>query len=196
MNSSFDGSVQMKSYGIANKVRQSAAADDKPDTFMDKQEMKRQSQGMDVTNPINQQSATNCSVASSIQINQNVDSSQRTLFSEFETIDIALKIIDLVQTLHQKNIVHTNLCPENIFLRNGSTNKMCFLNLYHCSWKIKDILKNTNVLGADLEDNLSVYDIRTRNKHYVSPEQIKIFEELAEIAMQRNGKIEKDSYEI
>lgn len=71
------------------------------------------------------------------------ESSQRTLFSEFETIEIAVKLIDLVAILHQNNIIHTNLAPENIFLREGSLNRMCFLNLYHASWKAKDILKHT-----------------------------------------------------
>lgn len=71
------------------------------------------------------------------------ESSHRTLFSEFETIEIAVKIIDLLSILHLNNIVHTNLAPENIFLRDASINSMCFLHLYHASWKAKDILKNT-----------------------------------------------------
>ena len=66
---------------------------------------------------------------------ENVNSSQRTLFSEFETIDIAIKIIDLLEILHSNNIIHTNLNPENIFLLHGMSTKMCFLTLYHCSWK-------------------------------------------------------------
>jgi serine/threonine protein kinase len=52
--------------------------------------------------------------------NSNIDSSQRTLFSEYEAIDIGLKIIDLLQMLHDKDIIHTNLAPENIFV-NTST---------------------------------------------------------------------------
>jgi serine/threonine protein kinase len=98
--------------------------------------------------------------------------------------------------LHQRNIVHTNLSPEHIFLRKGDINKMCFLNLYHVSWKSKEILKNTGFQGPDYEDNLSLYDIRTRNANYVSSEQIKIFEELMQIAMLKNGKLDPDSYEI
>jgi serine/threonine protein kinase len=57
---------------------------------------------------------------------ENVNSSQRTLFSEFETIDIAIKIIDLLEILHTNNIIHTNLNPENIFLLQGMSTKMCF----------------------------------------------------------------------
>jgi hypothetical protein len=41
--------------------------------------------------------------------------------------------------------------------------------LYHCSWKTQEILSNTN-LGPLCEDNLSIYDARTRNKNYISPE--------------------------
>ena len=73
---------------------------------------------------------------------------------------------------------------------------MCFLNLYHVSWKSKEILKNTGFQGPDYEDNLSLYDIRTRNANYVSSEQIKIFEEMTQIAMMKNGKLDPDSYEI
>jgi len=73
---------------------------------------------------------------------------------------------------------------------------MCFLNLYHVSWKSKDVLKNTGFYGPDYEDNLSLYDIRTRNANYVSSEQIKIFDELTQIAMMKNGKLDPDSYEI
>ena len=100
---------------------------------------------------------------------ENVNSSQRTLFSEYETIDIAIKIIDLLEILHSNNIIHTNLNPENIFLLQGNSSKMCFQTLYHCSWKTQEILRNLN-LGPDCEDNLSIYDIRTRNRNYVSPE--------------------------
>ena len=47
----------------------------------------------------------------------NIDSSQRTLFTEYETIEIAIKIIDLLQMLHSQDIIHTNLSPENIFVK-------------------------------------------------------------------------------
>ena len=42
-----------------------------------------------------------------------------TFFTEYEAIEIAIQIIDLLEILHSKNIVHTNLNPENIFLRDG-----------------------------------------------------------------------------
>ena len=122
-------------------------------------------------------------------------SSQRTLFTEFETIEIALKIIDLVQILHSKGIVHTNLNPQNIFLVNDKTDKMMFLNLYHCSWNTKALLQNDN-LGPECEDNLSLYDTRTRNKNYISPEQVEIGNELARIAMLKNGMIDENTYEV
>lgn len=52
--------------------------------------------------------------------------SQRTLFTEYEAIDIAIKIIDLLEILHSQGISHTNLNPENIFLVNEKTSEMCF----------------------------------------------------------------------
>jgi serine/threonine protein kinase len=41
----------------------------------------------------------------------------RTLYTEFETIDIGLKLINLLEMLHDNNIIHTNFSPENIFLK-------------------------------------------------------------------------------
>lgn len=74
--------------------------------------------------------------------------------------------------LHSRDIVHTNLSPENIFLLDGDTEQMCFLNLYHASWDPKKLLKGSPMeTGLDgLEDNLSLYDCRTRNQNYVAPE--------------------------
>ena len=63
-----------------------------------------------------------------------LSSQKLTVFSEFQTIEIAIKIIDLLQVLHEKNIIHTNLNPDTIFLVNSSIDLMCFLNLYHASW--------------------------------------------------------------
>ena len=65
----------------------------------------------------------------------NYNSSKRTLFSEFEALEIVIKIIELLEFLHDKNIIHTNLNPSNIFLKKSNTKEMCFINLYHCSWK-------------------------------------------------------------
>ena len=53
--------------------------------------------------------------------------SKRTVFTELEAIDMILKIVDLVdETLHSKDIVHTNLNPQEIFLRNRSVEDLSF----------------------------------------------------------------------
>ena len=46
--------------------------------------------------------------------------SNHTAFSELEVIEIALKIIELLEMLHERDILHTNLTPETIFLRENS----------------------------------------------------------------------------
>ena len=43
--------------------------------------------------------------------------------------------------LHEKQLVHTNLCPREIFLKEGEIDKMCFLNLYHANWNLKQVLQ-------------------------------------------------------
>lgn len=72
---------------------------------------------------------------------------------------------------------------------------MCFLNLYHCSWQPKEILGHMK-LGPEYEDDISLYDIRTRNINYISPEQIKIGRQLGEIVALKNGKIDLNTYEV
>ena len=51
-------------------------------------------------------------------------------------------------------------------------------------------------LGKEYEDNISLFDTRTRNKNYISPEQLEIGHELASIEQKKNGKIDIDTYDI
>lgn len=67
--------------------------------------------------------------------------SQKTAYSELEVIEIGLKIIELLTLLHDKDIVHTNLCPDTIFLRNADISKLCFLDLYSCSYNLDEQIK-------------------------------------------------------
>jgi serine/threonine protein kinase len=86
--------------------------------------------------------------------------SKYTYLSEVEAIDIILKVINLLELLHSKNIIHSNFNPNEIFLREKSVDKMCFLNLYSCSW---DTLNAIGIFLPNEGDNLSIYDVRTRN---------------------------------
>jgi hypothetical protein len=53
--------------------------------------------------------------------------SKRTLFSEVEAIDLILRVVDLVsETLHSREIVHSNLNPQELFLRGRSLDDLCF----------------------------------------------------------------------
>ena len=56
---------------------------------------------------------------------------------------------------------------------------MCFNNLYHASWNVKDVLK---IDLPVMTDTILKFDTRTRNKIYISPEQLKIGQELMIIA--------------
>jgi hypothetical protein len=51
-----------------------------------------------------------------------VSLSRETAYSEMEVIDIALKIINLLEMLHTRDIIHTNICPQTIFLKNQDIN--------------------------------------------------------------------------
>ena len=54
---------------------------------------------------------------------------------------------------------------------------MCFLNLFHAHWNINELLEALKEhgeevsLGQEFKVNLSIYDIRTRDKYFISPEQ-------------------------
>jgi tRNA A-37 threonylcarbamoyl transferase component Bud32 len=69
--------------------------------------------------------------------NDTTDQSQKTVISEVKAIDLILKVISLTDLLHSNQIIHTNLCPEEIFLRGENVDQMCFTNLYHAHWNTK-----------------------------------------------------------
>ena len=40
-----------------------------------------------------------------------------TYFAEVQAIDLCLKLVDLLELIHDRNVVHTNFCPQEIFLK-------------------------------------------------------------------------------
>jgi serine/threonine protein kinase len=59
-----------------------------------------------------------------------------TLMPEFEVIKLAIRIIDLLELLHSKQIIHSNLNPYEIFLpENDLESELKFNSLYHCIWE-------------------------------------------------------------
>lgn len=123
--------------------------------------------------------------------------SKRTFFSELEAIDLILKIVDLVdETLHSRDIVHTNLNPQEIFLRRRSLEDLCFQRLYFCHWDAQKTLgfKALHTSASDKvipheKENMSVYNVKVRNKDYISPEQVRLGQELDEILAPKNGRL-------
>ena len=58
---------------------------------------------------------------------------------------------------------------------------MCFTNLYHANWNTKEVMK---IELPHMAETTLKFDIRTRNKVYISPEQTKIGYELMVMADQ------------
>ena len=116
-----------------------------------------------------------------------------TFFTEVDAIDLCLKLVDLLELIHDRNVVHTNLCPEEIFLKDKKLDRMQFLNLYHCT---KDAKGDIGFKYITERKDISKFDIRTRNTSYISPEQVTIGEELMEISEMSNGKIDPDDSAI
>jgi hypothetical protein len=55
-----------------------------------------------------------------------------TFFTEVEAIDVTLQIVNLLELLHSKDLVYSNLCPEDILLVDCDLHKMCLPSLFHC----------------------------------------------------------------
>ena len=91
-------------------------------------------------------------------------------------------------------MVHTNLCPSEVFLRDKKLNQMQFSNLYHCSANAKE---QVGFHYLDMQaSNVSKFDARTRSEQYISPEQVQMGQELMDIAMAHNGRIDVESQDI
>ena len=119
--------------------------------------------------------------------------SLETFFPEVEAIDLCLKLVDLLELIHQRNVVHTNLCPDEIFLKDKDIDQMQFLNLYHCA---KDPKGDIGFKYISESKDISKFDIRTRNSFYISPEQVHAGKELNDIAEINNGKIDHENQAI
>jgi serine/threonine protein kinase len=118
------------------------------------------------------------------------ESSKPTFFTEVEAIDLLLKIVELLELLHSRNMVHTNLSPSEIFLKEKKYTQMQYLNLFHC---IPQAYQDIGFKHIDSAISISAFDTRLRNMEYISPEQIQVGLELSEIAQQNNGMIDNSS---
>ena len=133
-------------------------------------------------------------MSSSDTIPKSQQKSLSTFFTEVESIDICLKIIDLLELIHEKSVVHTNLCPSEIFLRDKKLNQMQFANLYHCTSNGKQQI-GFHYVEMQSHD-ISRFDLRTRSEQYISPEQVQMGQELMDIAMGRSGRMDPESQAI
>jgi len=131
----------------------------------------------------------------SIQEDESIFQRKSTFMTEIETIEVVLKVINLLDKLHSKKIIHTNLNPSEIFFKIADDlNTLCFNSLYHCSWDPKKILKKKI---ENTEENLSLFDLRLRRKEYLSPEQLELGESFMKtILKEHNGKVDMKKPEI
>ena len=119
--------------------------------------------------------------------------SKPTFFTEVETIDIGLKIVELLELLHDNNVVHSNLCPQDIFLKDKKLSQIQFANLFHCA---PEPLSDVGFKHINNESSISNLDTRLRNSSYISPEQLQVGNELNEITSNSNGMIDETSQAI
>ena len=103
------------------------------------------------------------------EMESSASKSSPTFFTEVEAIDLVLKIIDLLELLHENNMVHTNLAPSEIFLKDKKLNQMQFLNLFYCT---SDSFQEIGFKHIVQDESISALDMRLRHADYISPEQI------------------------
>ena len=71
---------------------------------------------------------------------------------------------------------------------------MQFCNLYHCTANAKQAI-GFQWIESQAND-ISKFDARTRDPQYVSPEQVQMGQELMDIAMAHNGRMDTESQPI
>jgi len=125
-------------------------------------------------------------------VHQEPTASLKTAYSELEVIEIGLKITRAAESAaRQRHRAHQSV-PETIFLRNGDIEHLCFFHLYSCSYNLDEQIK-IDIL-EEVDDFM--FDLRTRDVCFVAPEQLKLGEELKDIAQARNQKVEETSPEM
>ena len=74
--------------------------------------------------------------------NETIFQRKSTFMKEYTAIEIIMKVINLIEILHSKSIIHTNINPGEIFFRTvGDLDTLWFNSLYHWSWDAKKILR-------------------------------------------------------
>ena len=109
---------------------------------------------------------------------------KKTEMSEDDSIEVILKVIELLEKLHSRGIIHTNLNPCEIFFKiPDDLDSLCFNSLYYCSWDPNKLLKKRI---PNTDDNPSIYDLTLRRKEYLSPEHIEFGEKFEQIGKENN----------
>ena len=100
-------------------------------------------------------------------------------------IKLSFKIIELLETLHQKDIVHGNLNPWDIFISSHNIEKssLSFNSLYHTIWS----LGSKRIPGSEL--TLHTLDLRLKDTWFLSPEQINLGEKYQQILEEHKAGI-------
>lgn len=71
-------------------------------------------------------------IDSDIEDDETIFQRKSTVMTETETIDIILRVISLIEILHSKGIIHTNINPGEIFFKTiDDLDTLCFNSLYH-----------------------------------------------------------------
>lgn len=103
-----------------------------------------------------------------------------------------MQIVDLLEPIHARGLVYSNLCPEDVLLVSKDLHRMCLPSLFHC---IGESIKCPGIAEKDPQF-LPSFETRTRNSEFLSPEQVGVGRKLLDIGSAHNGKTDEKSSEV
>jgi serine/threonine protein kinase len=105
----------------------------------------------------------------------NKKGSKLVCISEREAIDLGMRLLQELETLHNFNVLHSNIHPSSVYLRENDISQLAFIDLELAIWEQMQILNTESTYFQQLPEDK--YDIAFRDARYLSPEHIELAEE-------------------
>mmetsp|Transcript_26594 Transcript_26594/g.47773 ORF Transcript_26594/g.47773 Transcript_26594/m.47773 type:complete len:850 (+) Transcript_26594:141-2690(+) len=88
--------------------------------------------------------------------------------TETEVIELGLRLLDQLDTLHNMHVIHSNINPSSVYLIEGNIEKLRFMDLELAIWDPEVILGVNSSYFSQVPDDM--YDTAFRLEDFISPE--------------------------
>lgn len=105
----------------------------------------------------------------------NKKGSKLVCISEREAIDLGMRLLQELETLHTAQVLHSNIHTSSVYLQENDINQLAFIDLELAIWEQMQILNTESTYFQQLPEDK--YDITFRDARYLSPEHIELAEE-------------------